>query len=148
MAVTLKFQSSGMVPGSGAPVKMQGGSLTVGRGPANDLTLPDPDRLLSKNHFVVEDHNGKVVIVDFSTNGTFLNYSEGAFGANADDIEQRRCPCLPERMSWWLRLGRKWKTSKTFSRQPVRGMTWILPARIARLIRLPCWIKVTLRVTS
>jgi type VI secretion system protein ImpI/type VI secretion system protein len=80
MAVTLKFQSSGMVPGSGAPVKMQGGSLTVGRGPANDLTLPDPDRLLSKNHFVIEDHNGKVVIVDFSTNGTFLNYSKVPLG--------------------------------------------------------------------
>ena len=80
MAVTLKFQSSGMVPGSGAPVKMQGGSLTVGRGPSNDLTLPDPDRLLSKNHFVVEDHNGKIVIVDFSTNGTFLNYSKVPLG--------------------------------------------------------------------
>lgn len=80
MAVTLKFQSSGMVPGSGAPVKMQGGSLTVGRGPANDLTLPDPDRLMSKNHFVIEDHNGKIVIVDFSTNGTFLNYSKVPLG--------------------------------------------------------------------
>ena len=80
MAVTLKFQSSGMVPGSGAPVTMQGGSLTVGRGPANDLTLPDPDRLLSKNHFAIEDHNGKVVVVDFSTNGTFLNYSKVPLG--------------------------------------------------------------------
>jgi type VI secretion system protein ImpI/type VI secretion system protein len=80
MAVTLKFQSSGMVPGSGAPVKMQGGSLTVGRGPANDMTLPDPDRLLSKNHFVIEDHNGKIVIVDFSTNGTFLIYSKVPLG--------------------------------------------------------------------
>lgn len=59
---------------------MQGGSLTVGRGPANDLVLPDPDRLLSKNHFVIEDHNGNVVIVDLSTNGTFLNYSKIPLG--------------------------------------------------------------------
>lgn len=80
MAVTLKFQSSGVVPGNAQPVKMQGGSLTVGRGPANDVTLPDPDRMLSKNHFVIEDHNGKVVIVDFSTNGTFLNYSKVPLG--------------------------------------------------------------------
>ena len=80
MPVTLKFQSSGTVPGNGRPVSMQGGSLTVGRGPANDLVLPDPDRLLSKNHFVIEDHNGNVVIVDLSTNGTFLNYSKIPLG--------------------------------------------------------------------
>ena len=80
MTVTLKFQSTGIVPGDGRPVSMQGGSLTVGRGPANDLVLPDPEKTLSKNHFVVEDHNGNVVIVDLSTNGTFLNYSKIALG--------------------------------------------------------------------
>lgn len=80
MTVTLKFQSSGMVPGSGQPVTMRGGSLTVGRGPANDLVLPDPDRMLSKNHFVLEEHNGRYVIVDLSTNGTFLNYSKVPLG--------------------------------------------------------------------
>ncbi|MFA8385780.1 MAG: type VI secretion system-associated FHA domain protein TagH [Pelagibaca sp.] len=80
MTVTLKFQSSGMVPGDGRPVQMKGGSLTVGRGPGNDLVLPDPDRMLSKSHFVIEDHNGKIVIVDFSTNGTFLNYSKAPLG--------------------------------------------------------------------
>ena len=80
MPVTLKFQSSGTVPGNARPVQMQGGSLTVGRGPANDLVLPDPDRQLSKNHCVIEDHNGNVVIVDLSTNGTFLNYSKIPLG--------------------------------------------------------------------
>jgi type VI secretion system protein ImpI/type VI secretion system protein len=80
LTVTLKFQSSGMVPGDGRPVQMKGGSLTVGRGPGNDLVLPDPDRMLSKSHFVIEDHNGKIVIVDFSTNGTYLNYSKAALG--------------------------------------------------------------------
>lgn len=80
MTVTLKFQSSGTVPGNARPVQMQGGSLTVGRGPSNDLVLPDPDRVLSKNHFVIEDHNGNIVIVDLSTNGTFLNYSKIPLG--------------------------------------------------------------------
>lgn len=80
MSVTLKFQSSGTMPGSAAPVTMQGGSLTVGRGPANDLVLPDPDRVLSKSHCVIEDHNGNVVVVDLSTNGTFLNYSKIPLG--------------------------------------------------------------------
>lgn len=80
MGVTLSFQSSGAMPGSAAPVTMQGGSLTVGRGPANDIVLPDPDRVLSKSHCVIEDHNGNVVIVDLSTNGTFLNYSKIPLG--------------------------------------------------------------------
>ena len=80
MGVTLKFQSSGTVPGNARPVTMQGGSLTVGRGPANDLVLPDPDRTLAKSHFVIEDHNGNVVVVDLSTNGTFLNYSKIPLG--------------------------------------------------------------------
>ena len=80
MPVTLKFQSTGLVPGDARPVPMQGRSLTVGRGPANDLVLPDPDRTLSKSHCVIEDHNGNVVIVDLSTNGTFLNYSKIPLG--------------------------------------------------------------------
>lgn len=80
MTVTLKFQSSGTIPGNARPIVMQGGSLTIGRGPANDVVLPDPDRMLSKNHCVIEDHNGNIVIVDLSTNGTFLNYSKIPLG--------------------------------------------------------------------
>lgn len=91
MGVTLSFQSSGAMPGNAAPVTMQGGSLTVGRGPANDIVLPDPDRVLSKSHCVIEDHNGNVMIVDLSTNGTFLNYSKIPLGRtptplNAGDV--------------------------------------------------------------
>ncbi len=81
MPVVLKFQSTGSVPGKGEPVKMKGPSLTIGRGNENDLVLPDPDRMLSKRHCAIEDHNGNVVVVDFSTNGTFLNYGKLALGA-------------------------------------------------------------------
>ncbi len=80
MSVTLKFQSTGTVPGSGAPVPMRGGSITIGRGAGNDLVLPDPDRVISNRHCVIEDHNGNVVIIDLSTNGTFLNYSKIPLG--------------------------------------------------------------------
>ncbi len=80
MTVTLKFQSSGTIPGDAQPMQMQGGSLTIGRGPSNDVVLPDPDRMLSKNHCVIEDHNGNVLVVDLSTNGTFLNYSKIPLG--------------------------------------------------------------------
>lgn len=80
MSVTLRFQSTGAVPGDGAPIVMIGPSLTIGRGPENDVVLPDPDRLISKNHCVIEDNDGDVTVVDFSTNGTFLNYGKNALG--------------------------------------------------------------------
>lgn len=86
MAVTLRFQSSGAVPGDGHPIVMRGPSLTIGRGPENDVVLPDPDRMISKTHCVVENHNGNIVVVDFSTNGTFLNYGKIALGRTATPI--------------------------------------------------------------
>lgn len=80
MPVTLRFQSTGSVPGDGAPIVMRGPSLTIGRGQENDLVLPDPDRQISKNHCTIEDQNGNVVVIDFSTNGTFLNYGKVPLG--------------------------------------------------------------------
>jgi type VI secretion system protein len=80
MPVTLRFQSTGAVPGDGAPIVMVGPSLTLGRGAENDVVLPDPDRLISKNHCVIEDQAGDVTVIDFSTNGTFLNYSKTPLG--------------------------------------------------------------------
>ena len=80
MPLTLRFQSSGAVPGDGGPIEMIGPSLTIGRGPENDVVLPDPDRLISKNHCVIEDQGGNAIVIDFSTNGTFLNYSKVALG--------------------------------------------------------------------
>ncbi|MEM9247627.1 MAG: type VI secretion system-associated FHA domain protein TagH [Pseudomonadota bacterium] len=80
MAVTLRFQSTGSIPGTGHPVQMRGNSLTIGRADENDLVLPDPDKTLSKRHCVIEDHNGNVVVVDISSNGTFLNYGKIALG--------------------------------------------------------------------
>lgn len=80
MPVTLRFQSTGAVPGDGAPIVMIGPSLTIGRGPDNDVVLPDPDRLISKNHCTIEDHNGDVTVIDFSTNGTYLNYGKNPLG--------------------------------------------------------------------
>lgn len=87
MTVKLSFQSSGTIPGGVGPMQMPtGGSLALGRGPANDVVLPDPERQLSKSHCVIEDHNGNVVVVDFSTNGTFLNYSKTPMGRGPTPI--------------------------------------------------------------
>lgn len=80
MPLTLRFQSTGSVPGSTGPVQMAGKSLTIGRAPENDLVLPDPDRMVSSRHAAIEDHNGNIIIIDISTNGTFLNYSKIPLG--------------------------------------------------------------------
>jgi type VI secretion system protein len=80
MGVTLHFQSTGTVPGNARPVQMFGGSITVGRGPENDLVLPDPTKVLSKRHCAIEEQGGQVVLIDLSTNGTFLNYGKTPVG--------------------------------------------------------------------
>ena len=50
-----------------------GGEFSVGRGPGVEWVLPDPERVLSKRHFVVAYRGGTWQIADTSTNGTFLN---------------------------------------------------------------------------
>ncbi len=81
MPVVLRFQSTGAVPGDGSPIVMRGPSLTLGRGQENDIVLPDPDKLISKRHCAIEDQgDGNVVVVDLSTNGTFLNYGKVPLG--------------------------------------------------------------------
>jgi type VI secretion system protein len=94
MAVTLKFQNSGAMPGNAAPVAMRGPSLTIGRGDSNDMVLPDPDQLLSRNHCAIEDHNGNVLVVDLSSNGTFLNYSKIPLGRTPTPLNDGDVLCV------------------------------------------------------
>ncbi len=94
MTVALKFQSSGTIPGGAQPMQMHGGSLTIGRGPSNDIVLPDPDKMLSKNHCVIEDHNGNVLVVDLSTNGTFLNYAKIPLGRTPTPLNNGDVLCV------------------------------------------------------
>lgn len=75
MTLSLHLQSPNTAPDGAGPVRMTGDKLSIGRGAENDLVLPDPDRTLSKRHCVLEQRNGDYVIVDISTNGTFLNYA-------------------------------------------------------------------------
>lgn len=51
------------------------GRLALGRGPDNDWVLRDQERVLSKNHCVVEFKSGVYVVIDCSTNGVFHNES-------------------------------------------------------------------------
>ncbi|WP_347330426.1 type VI secretion system-associated FHA domain protein TagH [Marinimicrobium locisalis] len=53
---------------------------TLGRGPDNTLMLPDPERILSSRHCEFVHLDGQFQIVDWSTNGTFLNSSPEPLG--------------------------------------------------------------------
>ena len=45
----------------------------VGRSPSCDLRLPDPERSISREHFVLSLRAGELIVRDCSTNGTFYN---------------------------------------------------------------------------
>ena len=80
MSLMLRLTSSGPLPDGRDRVEMRDGALTIGRGEENDLSLPDPDRTLSKRHCVLEERGGDYVLRDLSTNGTFLNYGTERIG--------------------------------------------------------------------
>lgn len=54
--------------------RISNGELSIGRGPANDWVLPDPDRVLSKRHCVVAALGNAWEVTDLSANGTFVNH--------------------------------------------------------------------------
>ncbi|ARE41183.1 Uncharacterized protein ImpI/VasC [Rhodovulum sp. P5] len=82
------------MPGDARPVPMVGKSMTIGRGEDNDLVLPDPDKVVSKNHCTIEDQNGNVVVIDFSTNGTFLNYGKVPLGLTPTPLNDGDILCI------------------------------------------------------
>jgi len=60
--------------------QVQGGDYIIGRGADANWVLPDPDRLLSKHHCVVEFRGGGWQVRDLSTNGTFVNHATAPVG--------------------------------------------------------------------
>jgi len=54
---------------------LERGSLSIGRGPANDWVLQDPAQHLSKVHCIVSAEGGRFVLADLSSNGVFVNGS-------------------------------------------------------------------------
>jgi type VI secretion system protein ImpI len=55
--------------------------LDIGRDPYLDWTLPDPSRFISGRHCEVRWHDGAYWLHDISTNGTFLDGSDGRLKA-------------------------------------------------------------------
>ncbi len=59
---------------------LETGSLTIGRGLENDWVLPDPERVISKQHCVVREEGGRYLLTDTSSNGVYLNAADGPVG--------------------------------------------------------------------
>lgn len=66
------------------PVSMQieQGTLSLGRDPSNSWSLPDPGRVLSKQHCLIESVQDGYKLTDTSTNGVFVNASSEPLGRN------------------------------------------------------------------
>ena len=60
--------------------RVPGGDYVLGRGADASWVLPDPDRLLSKHHCVLEFRGGGWQVRDLSTNGTFVNHATAPVG--------------------------------------------------------------------
>ncbi|WP_170979270.1 type VI secretion system-associated FHA domain protein TagH [Roseomonas sp. HF4] len=60
--------------------RVPGGDYVIGRGSDASWVLPDPDRLLSKHHCVLEFRGGGWQVRDLSTNGTFVNHAAAPVG--------------------------------------------------------------------
>jgi type VI secretion system FHA domain protein len=60
--------------------RVPGGDFIIGRGADAGWVLPDPDRLLSKHHCVLEFRGGGWQVRDLSTNGTFVNHADTPVG--------------------------------------------------------------------
>ena len=57
---------------------------TIGRGADNEWILPDPERYLSGKHARIDFRAGSYVLVDTSSNGTFVNGSQVPLGKYHD----------------------------------------------------------------
>lgn len=61
-------------------------TFVVGRSEQCDWFLPDPERVISSKHAYIERQSNKLVIVDMSTNGVFINRSVKPLGKNTVHI--------------------------------------------------------------
>ncbi|MBV4453444.1 MULTISPECIES: type VI secretion system-associated FHA domain protein TagH [Pseudomonas] len=61
-----------ITPGQCAEKSMSQGSMAIGRSSDNDWVLPDPERLVSSQHCVIQYKDGRYYLTDNSTNGVEL----------------------------------------------------------------------------
>lgn len=67
--------------GEAARLALDRHGARIGRSPHMDWCLPDPRSYISSAHCEIEYHDGAYVLVDRSTNGTFVNHSTARLSA-------------------------------------------------------------------
>ena len=73
MALRLTITSYHKITPGQCPEKtLEDGVMAIGRAPDNDWVLPDPARLVSSKHCLVQNKDGRYYITDSSTNGVEL----------------------------------------------------------------------------
>lgn len=73
MALCLTITSYHKITPGQCPEKLlEAGAITVGRSSDNDWVLPDPERLVSARHCVIQFKDGRYYLTDNSTNGVEL----------------------------------------------------------------------------
>jgi type VI secretion system FHA domain protein len=80
MRLKLVLRGPERIMGAQPEKSLEHGSLLIGRSPAADWVLPDPARIVSKNHCRIDrDFNG-FTLTDTSTNGVTINGEPVGFG--------------------------------------------------------------------
>lgn len=73
MSLSLTITSYHKITPGQCPEKfIESGAISIGRGPDNDWVLPDPERLVSSQHCVIQYKDGRYYLTDNSTNGVEL----------------------------------------------------------------------------
>lgn len=73
MALCLNITSYHKItPGQCPEMRLETGAITLGRATDNDWVLPDPERLVSARHCVIQFKDGRYYLTDDSTNGVEL----------------------------------------------------------------------------
>lgn len=73
MKLTLSLRTSPPPEGVDPERVLQEGSMTIGRAPEATWTIPDPARVISKQHCRIDAASDGFTITDISTNGAYLN---------------------------------------------------------------------------
>ncbi|MGE0384785.1 MAG: type VI secretion system-associated FHA domain protein TagH [Gammaproteobacteria bacterium] len=76
----IKSPANQLPPNTVKVFDTQGGS--IGRGPKNDLVLPDPKRYLSTRHASIYFEDGQYFLADTSANGVYVNEEQEPVGSD------------------------------------------------------------------
>lgn len=58
-----------------------GGRLVIGRGDDADWQIDDPDMFVSRNHAIITEENGHIMVTDASSGGLFIDNAANPLGA-------------------------------------------------------------------